>query len=117
MIAEQILNLLPYNLQNLTYISELPLDVDNCIALVEYGGAHIYYFKNQMDTPLLKIVVRHNNYEQGYNLIKSYKQILSGYSDGQSLGIVLVEDIMYIGRDNKRRNMFQLTFKIFSYIN
>lgn len=119
MIAEQIKNLLPAIIHPTIYIGELPSDTDDtCIALTEFGGPHGTYFaKNRMDTPYLKIIVRDIDYPRGYAHAKLCKDVLASHADAQTLGIVLVGDIMYFGRDEKRRNMWQLTFKIFSNIN
>ena len=117
MIAQQIKDLLPAELRALTYIGNLPTDVDVCIALVEFGGPHGTYFaKDQMDTPYLKVIVRNPSYPAGYDLIERIKKILTSYADAQTLGIVLRGDVNYFGRDDKRRNLWQLTYKIFSYI-
>ena len=117
MIAEQIFNLLPPQLQSITYIGDLPTNGSTCMALVEFGGPHGTYFaKDQLDTPYLKVVVRDELYPRGYSLIKLCKDVLTSYADAQTLGIVLVGDIMYFGRDEQRRNLFQLTYKIFSYV-
>lgn len=117
MIAEQIKELLPYELRKVTYIGELPTDADACVALVESGGPHGTYFaKDRMDTPYLKVVVRDPFYPNGYSRIKQIKDLLTSYADAQTLGIVLRGDITYFGRDDKRRNTWQLTFKIYSYI-
>ena len=117
MIAEQIKNLLPDVIQGVITIGELPTDTDSGIALVESGGPHGMYFSGgQMDTPLLKVVARDIDFKRGYAHIKLCKDVLTGHADAQTLGIVLINDIMYFGRDAKRRNMWQLTFKIFSNI-
>lgn len=118
MIAENIKRLLPIELHNVITIGELPTDVDTGIALVESGGPHGTYFSgNRMDTPLLKVVVRDIDYKRGYAYIKLCKDILASHADAKTLGVVLVNDVMYFGRDIKRRNVWQLTFKIFSDIN
>lgn len=117
MIAEQVKSLLPAEIHSTITIGEPPTDSNSCIALVESGGPHGTYFSgDRMDTPLLKVVVRDIDYRRGYAYIKLCKDILASHADAQTLGIVLINDIMYFGRDNKRRNMWQLTFKIFSNI-
>ena len=117
MITEQVKNLLPAEIHSVITIGELPTDTDSGIALVESGGPHGTYFSgNRMDTPLLKVIARDIDYRRGYAYIKLCKDILASHADTQTLGIVLVNDIMYFGRDAKRRNMWQLTFKIFSNI-
>lgn len=117
MIAEKVKNILNSNLQAITYISELPTDVDNCIALQEAGGPHGTYFaKDRFDTPYLKVLVRNRSYQVGYELIVALKNALASYTNHQEFGLVLVGDIMYFGRDDARRNLFQLTFKVFSQI-
>lgn len=116
MIAERIRNLFPENFRNQVYIGDLPTDVDACVAITEEGGPHGNYFNHdQMDTPYVKIVVRHPQFQPGYNLIKICKDQLSSYVESDPFGLVLVGDIMYFGRDEQRRNMWQLTFKVLSY--
>ena len=117
MIAEQVKSLLPVIIHDIITIGELPTDSDSCIALIESGGPHGTYFSgNHMDTPILKVVARDIDYQRGYALIKVCKDVLASHADARTLGIVLVGDIMYFGRDVKRRNLFQITFKIFSNI-
>lgn len=116
MIAERIRDLFPENVRNKVYIGELPTDVNECVAITEAGGPHDNYFnRDQMDTPYVKITVRHPQFQQGYNLIRICKDLLSSYSEPDPFGLILVGDIMYFGRDDQRRNMWQLTFKIYSY--
>lgn len=118
MIAQLIKDLLPINIFDSTYIGELPTDVDNCIAINEYGGPHGTYFaKDQIDTPYITITVRNVSYPVGYENILVCKNVVSCYTDAQLLGVVLLKDITYLGRDEKRRNVFQIMFKVFSYLN
>ncbi len=118
MIAQLIKDLLPINMFDSTYIGELPTDVDNCIAINEYGGPHGTYFaKDQIDTPYITITVRNVSYPVGYENILVCKNVVSCYTDAQLLGVVLLKDITYLGRDEKRRNVFQIMFKVFSYLN
>ena len=117
MIAERIKELFPNDYQDKIYIGELPTDINVCVAIVEAGGPHGNYFgKQQLDEPYVKIVVRHPEYPLGYNLIKACKTLLSSYAEIDPFGLVLIGDIMYFGRDEKRRNMWQLTYKVFSYV-
>ena len=118
MIVQLIKDLLPINMFDSTYIGELPTDVDNCIAINEYGGPHGTYFaKDQIDTPYITITVRNVSYPVGYENILVCKNVVSCYTDAQLLGVVLLKDITYLGRDEKRRNVFQIMFKVFSYLN
>lgn len=117
MIAEIVKAILPADVQHITYIGELPTDVDQCVALTESGGLHGTYFaKDQLNTPYLKVSVRSPKYAEGYSIVAKIKNTLTSYSNHQEFGMVLVGDIMYFGRDDKRRNAFQLTYKIYSYI-
>lgn len=117
MIAEQIKELLPQHLQNITYIGDLPTDVDACVALMEIGGPHGTYFAgDQIDTPHLKVLIRNPSFTAGYTVAAQCKNILTSHSDLQNLSVILIGDIMYMGRDDKRRNVWQLTYKIYSYI-
>lgn len=117
MIAEIIRAILPATMQQKTYIGELPTDVDDCVAIAEQGGPFGTYFaKDKFNTPYAKIVVRNPKYLEGHNDALKIKQVLTSYTNHQEFGLVLVNDILYFGRDDKRRNMFQLTYKVFSYI-
>lgn len=117
MIAEKIKNILPVVMHNVVTIGEAPTDADVCVALTEFGGPHGTYFSgDRMDTPYLKIFVRDPDFVKGYTHAKICKDILASYTDGQTLSIVLKNDIVYLGRDIKRRNEWQLIFKIFSNI-
>lgn len=117
MIAEKIKTLLPPELQLITTIGEFPTDSDSCIAITESGGPHGNYFSKQhMDTPIVQLSVRDTDYKRGAAYINICKNVLASHTDAQSLGIVLAGDIMYFGRDIKRRNTWQLTFRIFSSI-
>ena len=116
MITEKVKNLLPAAMHNIITIGELPTDTDCGVALTESGGPHGTYFSgDRMDTPLLKIVVRDVDYLRGRAHAQLCKDTLASYADAET-SIVLVNDIMYFGRDAKRRNLWQLTFKIFSNI-
>lgn len=115
MIAQRIKNLLPAQLQQITYIGELPTDINLCAAISEQGGPHGTYFnKDQLDEPYIKITVRAQTYVEGYELVRMLKQILTSYADARLLSIILVGDIMYFGRDDSRRNIWQLTYRVFS---
>lgn len=112
MIAKVIMNLLPLHLKMDTYIGELPTDVDNCICLTETGGSHGTYFaKDQLDKPYIKVTIRNINFEAGYKQAEQFKEVLTSYADA-SISIVLYGTIQYFGRDDKRRNIFQLTYKV-----
>lgn len=115
MISEQVKALLPDELKKITYIGEFPTDVNQCIAITEVGGPHGTYFnKDQLNEPYLKVQVRSPQYSIGYQLINGCKQILTSYADAQLLSIILIGDINYFGRDDRRRNHWELTFKIFA---
>lgn len=112
MIAQVIMNLLPLDLKSNIWIGELPTDIDNCIGLMETGGSHGTYFaKDQLDKPYVKVTVRNTSYEAGYKQIEQIKEVLTSYADA-STSIILYGTIQYFGRDDKRRNIFQLTYKV-----
>lgn len=115
MIAQQILNLLPPALREIAYVGELPTDLDLCAAISEQGGPHGTYFnKDQLDEPYIKVTVRSSDYLEGYRITSMLKTCLTSYADARLLGIVLVGDIMYFGRDDARRNVWQLTYRVFA---
>ena len=113
-LPERIIQLLPLEVQQKTYIGELPTDVDNCIAVGEVAGPFGTYFAHdQMNEPLIKVVVRDSVYPRGYELIQACKNTLASYADATT-SLVLKNDVMYFGRDDARRNIWQLTFKVFN---
>lgn len=112
MISNVVRELIPPELQEQTYLGELPVDVDNCIALQEAGGPPDGYFgKANIFKPRLLLIVRNENFDDGARIVKECKKALTSFADAR-IGIVLIGDTMYFGRDDKRRNMWQLTFKI-----
>lgn len=116
MIAQNVKDLFPNDLQQITYIGELPTDADVCISLIESGGPHGTYFaKDEMNTPYLKVMVRDPSYPDGYATVSAVKDLITSFADARLLGIVLRGDIDYLGRDDKRRNIFQLNYRIFEY--
>ena len=116
MVAEYIRDLFPEQMKQYVYIGELPTDIDNCIAIAEMGGPHGNYFnKDHLDTPYVKLIIRHASYPTGAEFAEFCKATLASYAETLPFGLVLINDIMYFGRDDERRNMWQLTFKVFSY--
>lgn len=116
MIAQNVKDLFPNDLQQITYIGEFPTDADVCISLIESGGPHGTYFaKDEMNTPYLKVMVRDPSYPDGYATVSAVKDLITSFADARLLGIVLRGDIDYLGRDDKRRNIFQLNYRIFEY--
>lgn len=116
MIAQNVKDLFPNDLQQITYIGEFPTDADVCISLIESGGPHGTYFaKDEMNTPYLKVMVRDPSYPDGYATISAVKDLITSFADARLLGIVLRGDIDYLGRDDKRRNIWQLNYRIFEY--
>lgn len=116
MIAQQVYELMTNGIATKPniYIGELPTDGDNCLALIEEGGSHDAYFgKQNLNEPYLRVMVRNLNYQDGYTQVNACKKLLTSYATSGLIGIVLKGDILYLGRDDKRRNLFQLTFKIF----
>ena len=116
MIAQNVKDLFPNDLQQITYIGEFPTNADVCISLIESGGPHGTYFaKDEMNTPYLKVMVRDPSYPDGYATVSAVKDLITSFADARLLGIVLRGDIDYLGRDDKRRNIFQLNYRIFEY--
>ena len=98
-------------MQNITYVGELPTDVNDCIVIQENGGPHGTYFNSQqLDRPYIHLYVRNSNYAAGYQCIHICKKLLASYADAV-MSLVLIGDIKYLGRDDARRSTFQLIFK------
>lgn len=108
----KLYNLLLPPIKDITYIGNLPNDVDNCVALIEDGGKPNIYFHNlYMGQPILKVVVRHISFEEGRQIVKAFKKTFKAYSNAE-FDMVLISEPIYFGRDDKHRNVWQLTFKI-----
>ena len=113
-ISLKLKQLLPLDLQEFTYVGEIPSGINKCIVITETGGPHGTYFsQGHLNEPYIKVSVQDLNYESGYSLIQKCKQIFTSYAQSQVLSIILKGDITYFGRDELRRNLWQLTYKIF----
>ena len=111
MISNTIYELLPQKLKDMSFIGNLPQDIDNCIAIIEDGGKpNIYFHKQYTGQPILKIVVRHLDFDFGQKLTKILKEAFKTYSDAD-FDMVIITEPLYFGRDDKHRNLWQLTFK------
>jgi len=97
------------------FVSELPFDVSDCLALVlapspAPNQALAYY------TQAIDIRARYANYEEGYNKLKEIFDLLhrkNNYTLGNyyvyiSLAASLIQDN---GRDIERRHLFQLSLE------
>lgn len=113
MITETIKAILDDKFHELLFIGEAPTDNDVCIAITEHGGPHGTYFSGgRLNIPYVRVFVRDPEFLRGYDNVKTCKEILAGYAD-ERVSIVLKNDIVYLGRDIKRRNEWQLLFKVF----
>lgn len=113
MITDIIRDLFPEAVRSRVWEGDLPTDVDACISIRESRGPHGNYFvKDQMETPIISITVRNPEYGAGYIDIQQCKTLLNSYVDAQ-VGLSLVGDVQYFGRDDKRRHLWGLTYKAF----
>lgn len=111
MISNTIFELLPQKLKDISYIGNLPQDIDNCIAIIEDGGnPNVYFHKQYMGQPILKIMVRHLDFDFGYGLVKILKNTFKSYTN-TNFDMILITEPLYFGRDDSHRNLWQLTFK------
>lgn len=95
-------------------VGALPSTNANAIGLMDYDGytSTEYFGSGSVFQPLLKAVVRNNSYEEGQEWCEAIKDALHRYHDDTFLSILLVGDIMYLGRGETKLHEFQLTFTI-----
>lgn len=98
-------------------LGDLPATAVESIGIVEYDGAYsTEYFGSKQDSsifrPIIKIVYRSASYETASGWAKRAKEILHRYHDDTLLSVLLIGDILYLGRNNQKMHEFQTTFQI-----
>lgn len=112
MVEQRIYDLLPTELNKV--IGDLPGGVRNVVAIVLFDGpGNLEYFgRDTVYCPMIKIVVRNENYGAGQSQVELIKDTLHKHSDDYFLSIMLVGYPMYLGRGEQNLPEFQLTFNI-----
>ena len=100
------------------YIGEMPDIPDTVVCLYDRGGDDSNP-KWLVDTPTLQVRVRGavDDYTGGFTKVQAVKDALLGYGSHTVngtvyVGIWLVGDINFVTRDDKRRPIFTLNFRI-----
>lgn len=94
-------------------IGDLPTDYDRCVSLFQIGGKREYFFGDTyIDWPIVRIVIRDKDAAVGMTTIETVKTTLSHYSGATIKSSVIHSLDSYLGRDDKRRNVWELTFKM-----
>lgn len=97
------------------FLSQLP-DLDNCIALFEYGGEAPELHSN-IEKPRLQVMVRNVDYQTGRTTIEQMKNILHGLSEQiingkRYLLIKALQSPEFLGYDENNRAEFVCNFEI-----
>lgn len=111
MVADKVFDILPSNLPKV--VGELPSTRESAVAIVEYDSAsNVLYFgiKESLTHPVFKIVIRDSSYATGRETAELVKETLNKYMDSYFQSILIVGSPMYLGRDELRSHIFQLTF-------
>lgn len=96
-----------------TTIGDLQTDKDACVSLFSAGGKIQSYFGNKkIDMPNVKVVVRDISYSNGLSVISTIQTTLTNYHDSIILGMWLTDSSNYLGHDDKKRNVWELGFKV-----
>lgn len=115
MIEETIKNLLPSTLP--VVVGDLPSTNSDVVGLILYDGSFNVEFFVQTDPatiyrPVLKVVVRNQDYEVGRTWVDTIKETLHRHTDADILSCFLVGYPQYLGRDTLKLHNFQLTFQL-----
>lgn len=97
-------------------MGDLPATNREAIAIMEFDGdVSTEYFgtkeTSSIFNPIVKIVVRTASYATGKEWAEQIKELLHRYHDDTFLSIMIVGDILDLGRDPQKLHEFQLTFK------
>lgn len=114
MIAEKVKELLPQELP--AVIGDLPATVSDVVGVLEYDGStSTEYFGERSSSsifqPIVKIVVRHSDYETGNSWIEQIKDALHRFHNDFFLSILMVGSPSYLGRSAEKLHEFQVIFK------
>lgn len=111
MVADKIYDLLPSSLPRV--VGELPGTKSNVVAIMEYpGGASTEFFgmPPSILKPIVKIVIRHQDYAAGQTWVDTVKQALNKHHDEFFMSIHMVDSPGYLGRGESELHEFQITF-------
>lgn len=94
-------------------IGDLPTDLDVCVSLFSLQGTRQSYFGgSHLDIQPIRIVVRDNSYAQGLNTFETIKTLLTNYTNSTILSTHVKYLDAYLGKDDKRRNVWDMTCTI-----
>ena len=113
MVEEKIKNLL-LGIPATICIGELPSAPANAIAIMLYSGAgnSEYFAFGTVCTPVVKIVIRNQSYEQAQQHIEDIKKALHRHHDAFFLSIFMQGYPTYLGKDAQKLHEFQIVFNI-----
>lgn len=114
MVEQHIKALLPESVSKFAYIGELPGSPQDVIAILLFNGASNaeYFACETVCTPVVKIVVRNQSYEQAQQQIEVIKKTLHKHHDDYFMSIHMQGYPMYLGKDVQKLHEFQVTFTI-----
>lgn len=94
-------------------IGDLQTDKDSCIALFQLTGNRQGYFGGaKLDDQIIRLVIRDMNFSNGLKTIEKIKATLKNYKDDIILSTNVKTLDTYLGKDDKRRNVWEITYLI-----
>lgn len=94
-------------------IGDLQTDKDSCVSLFQHNGNQQRYFGGaKLNSQIIRIVIRDAEYARGLQTIDKIKNVLNDYSDEFIKGTYLKNQDSYLGKDDKRRNVWDITYLI-----
>lgn len=114
-VEERVLQLIPENIP--ATIGDLPSTRANSVSIMMYdGNFNTEYFGGRQGStlyqPIVKLVIRHESYEQAKGWVDAVKEALHRYTDDTFKSILLVGSPLYLGKSALKLHEFQLTFNL-----
>ena len=97
------------------FISTMPSDPDDCVALYDYPGGGQEQFG--LENPNVQVLVRNIDYQVGYALCRDIKYELHDNHNNEVINstryirIHCVTDILYLGQDDLNRYKWSINFR------
>jgi hypothetical protein len=96
------------------FINAFPVDVDECIVIQNEGQSSRATYLGQTDelsTPLVACMVRANSYVTGMSNASIIRTLLNQKVVIGNISIVPNTNIIPLGRDERRRQVFRIIYK------
>ena len=114
MLEQRIKDLLPADIRNYAFLGELPSAPADVIAIMLYDGTanSEYFMCGTIYSPVIKVVLRNQSYEQAKQWSEHIKTSLHKHTDDYFMSILMYGYPMYLGKDPQKLHEFQIVFNI-----